>query len=292
MMRRRGPLSSTRWRVLAAAAPIALTSLVVSAIAAAHADEGAKTELRVCADPNNLPFSNRAQAGFENKLAELVAANLGDRLRYVWQPQRRAYVRNGLAAQECDAIMGIPTSLERVETTRPYYRSGYVFVYRSGRFDGLQSIKDERLRTLSVGVQLIGNEGYNTPPAHALSELGIVANVTGYSVYGNYSEPNPPARIVEAVEKGQIDVAAVWGPLAGYFAGRSPEPLMVTPITDTDEFKPLLFQYDIAVGVRKGNHLLKSQIDGVLEQQRAQIARLLKDYGVPLVGAPEIQAGN
>ena len=288
-MRRWGQLSPAGWPLLAA---IPMASFLLSAIAVAYADDGATNELRVCADPNNLPFANRAQAGFENKLAELVATNLGRRLAYVWQPQRRAYVRNGLAAQECDAIMGIPASYERVETTRPYYRSGYVFVYRSDRFDGLQSIKDERLRTLSVGVQLIGNEGYNTPPAHALSERGIIANVTGYTVYGDYSEPNPPARIVEAVEKGEIDVAAVWGPLAGYFAHRSPVSLTVTTITDTDEFKPLVFQYDIAVGVRKGNHFLKSQIDGVLQQQSAQIARLLKDYGVPLIGATEIRAGN
>jgi mxaJ protein len=280
-------------RGLVAAAPIAAAvAAVAGSMALADAPSGSTDAFRVCADPNNLPFSNRDGAGFENKLAALVAGKLGKRVVLVWQPQRRAYVRTGLGAGECDAIMGVPAQLERVDTTRPYYRSSYVFVYRSSRQYGLQSIKDPRLHNLSIGVQLIGNDGYNTPPAHALSEQGIVDNIVGFTVYGDYAKPNPPARIVEAVEHGAIDVAAVWGPLGGYFAGQSPVPLTVVPISDTAEFKPLLFQYDIAVGVRKGNAPLKSQIDDVLAQQHDEINRLLSDYHVPLVAARDARTGS
>jgi mxaJ protein len=275
---------------LGAAAAITAAAALAGTMALADAPGGNTDAFRVCADPNNLPFSNRDGAGFENKLAELVAVKLGKQAVFVWQPQRRAYVRTGLGAGDCDAIMGVPAQLERVDTTRPYYRSSYVFVYRASRGYGLQSIKDARLHTLSIGVQLIGNDGYNTPPAHALSEQGIVDNIVGFTVYGDYSEPNPPSRIVEAVEHGTIDVAAAWGPLAGYFAGQSPVPLTVVPISDTAEFRPLLFQYDIAVAVRKGNAALRSQIDDVLAQRHDEINRLLKDYNVPLVAAGEAQA--
>jgi mxaJ protein len=252
--------------------------------AAAQSDTG-NDAFRVCADPNNLPFSNRAGEGFENKLAELVAGKLGKRVTYTWWAQRRGFIRNTLKAGDCDVVMGIPARLDMVEATRPYYRSTYVFVSRSDRHYALHSIKDARLKDLSVGVQLIGDDGFNTPPAHALSKQGIVRNVVGYTVYGDYRQSNPPARIVEAVENGTIDVAAVWGPLAGYFARRSPVPLTLTAIGDTAEFDPLAFQFDIAVGVRKGDHARKVAIDDVLAGHRAEIARLLDSYGVPLTSS-------
>lgn len=274
-----------------AAANAMLAAFVVPTVATGSAEE-VTTELRVCADPNNLPYSNRDEAGFENKLAEFVATKLGKQLTYVWQPQRRAYIRTGLGSDACDILMGVPVKFERVEATLPYYRSTYVFVYRSDRHFDLQSIKDQRLRKLSVGVQLIGNDGYNTPPAHALSEQGIINNVVGYTVYGDYRQPNPSSRIVEAVESGAVDLAAVWGPVAGYFAKLSPVSLTVAPIGDTDEFKPLLFQYDIAIGVRKGNHALRSQIDGIIARHRTEITRLLEDYSVPLVTNGEDPAGH
>lgn len=180
--------------------------------------------------------------------------------------------------------MGVPAELEAVTASLPYYRSTYVFVYRPGRaLDGLTSVHDRRLRDIAIGVQLIGDDGYNTPPAHALSAQGIVDNLVGYTVFGDYREPNPPARIIDAVAAGEVDVAAVWGPLAGYFAARQNVPLALAPITDTAEYKPLLFQYDIAVGVRKGDEALKTRIDAALDRHRLEITRLLQSYGVPLV---------
>jgi mxaJ protein len=271
---------------------IALAAVVSACSAPANADEADPNAFRVCADPNNLPFSNEAGEGFENKLAEFIAAKLGKPVTYTWWAQRRGFVRNTLKAGDCDVIMGIPSKLDIVDATRPYYRSAYVFVSRSDRHYDLHSIKDERLRKLSVGVELIGNDGYNTPPAHALGQEGIISNVVGYTVYGDYREPNPPARIVEAVANGAIDIAAVWGPLAGYFAQRSAVPLTLTPITDTDEFKPLLFQYDIAVGVRKGDRALKAQIDDVLARNGSEIRHLLEQYGVPLVQGDDAEVGS
>jgi quinoprotein dehydrogenase-associated probable ABC transporter substrate-binding protein len=212
-----------------------------------------------------------------------VADSLGKRVSYTWWAQRRGFIRNTLNAGDCDAVMGIPTELDMVETTRPYYRSTYVFVSRSDRAYALHSIEDPQLRRLSVGVQLIGNDGFNTPPAHALSRQGIVDNVVGYTLYGDYRDDSPPKRIVEAVETGAIDVAAVWGPLAGYFARQSPIPLILTPIAHTDHFRPLTFQFDISVGVRKGDASLKAAIESVLAKRRPGVRRLLAEYGVPVV---------
>ena len=119
---------------------------------------------------------------------------------------------------------------EMLATTRPYYRSSYVFVSRADRDLGLTSFDDPRMRTLRIGVQMIGDDGANAPPAHALARRGIIANVMGYTVYGDYREANPPARIIDAVTGGDVDVAVVWGPLAGYFARQQPVPLVVTPV--------------------------------------------------------------
>ena len=244
-------------------------------------------EFRVCADPNNLPFSNEKGEGFENKLAELIAKELGERVTYTWWAQRRGFVRNTLKAGRCDVIMGVPTQLDLVATTRPYYRSSYVFLSRDDRRIDLASLSDPRLRDLKIGVHLLGDDGFNTPPANALGEEGITRNVVGYSIYGDYRTPNPPARLVEAVADGEVDVAAVWGPLAGYFAQRSSVPLRLVPITGTEAFAPLLFQFDIAIGVRKQDKALKGRLDEILARDAAAIRALLVSYGVPLVTVGE-----
>ena len=261
-----------------------IAGLVLStAIAIATPSFSQDNSFRVCADPNNLPFSNKAGEGLENKLAEFIASKLGKPLSYTWWAQRRGFIRSTLKAGSCDVIMGVPPGLAMVEATHPYYRSTYVFVSRADRHYGISSLKDPRLRELKIGVQLIGDDGYNTPPAHVLSDEGMVRNIVGFTVYGDYSQPNPPARIIDAVEKGSIDIAAVWGPLAGYFAEHSPEALEVTPIADGDSFRPFVFQYDIAIGVRKGNGELRDAIDRVLSEYREDVDRLLADYGIPLV---------
>jgi mxaJ protein len=244
-----------------------------------------KDELKVCADPNNLPFSNADGAGFENKLAELVAGELGKHVTYSWWAQRRGFVRSTLNAELCDVVMGVPVDYELVEATRPYYRSTYVFVSQAGRDFDVTSIKDPRLKDLKIGVHLIGSDGMNTPPSLALGQQNIVRNVVGYMIYGDYREPDPPARLMEAVEKGDIDIAAAWGPLAGYAAKISAVPLTVFPITETEDFAPLRFQFDIAMGVRKGDHALKARLDDLIARKQPEIRALLESYGVPLVQA-------
>jgi mxaJ protein len=239
--------------------------------------------LTACADPNNLPFSNRAGEGFENKLAALISADLHARLDYVWWAQRRGYVRNTLNESKCDFWPGIASNVEMVATTRPYYRSTYMFVSRADAgLKGL-TLDDPRLRNLRIGVQMVGNDASNTPPAHALAGRGIVTNVRGYMLYGDYRRPNPPAAIVDAVERREVDVALVWGPLAGFFAARSPVPLRLEPVTPWFADRQWPMQFDVSVGVQKDDQKLLKSIDRVLVRRKGDIDRLLSAYHVPLV---------
>jgi quinoprotein dehydrogenase-associated probable ABC transporter substrate-binding protein len=239
--------------------------------------------LRVCADPNNLPFSNKRGEGLENKLAELIAAELGARVEYTWWAQRRGFFRNTLKAGACDVVLGVPAAFELALTTRPYYRSTYVFVYAKERGLDLRSFDDPRLRELKIGVQMIGDDFANTPPAHALANRHILANVQGFMIYGDYREPNPPAHIIAAVARGQVDVAVVWGPLAGYFAPRQRPPLAVVPVTPQIDQPFLPFVYDISVGVRRNAQEFRDKLDEILERRRPDIERLLDAYNVPRV---------
>ena len=240
-------------------------------------------ELRVCADPNNLPFSNRKEEGFENRLADLVAHELGARVRYVWQAQRRGLIRNTLGADLCDVLMGFPAGSDRVLTTRPYYRSSYVFVYRKDRGLNIRSLDDPRLRSLKIGVQLVGDDYANTPPVHALGRRGIVKNLVGFRVVGDYAEQNPPARIIDAVATGRVDVAIAWGPMAGFFAKKAPEPIEVIPLVQEVDPPGLRFAFDISLAVRKGDEPLKEQLDGILVRRKPSIDSLLDAYGVPVL---------
>ena len=239
--------------------------------------------LRVCADPNNLPFSNQAQQGFENKLARLLAADRHARLEYAWWAQRRGFVRNTLGADTCDVLMGVPARFDPTLTTRPYYRSSYVFVARRDRHLGLASLDDPRLRHLRIGVQMIGDDFSNSPPAHALTNRGMIRNVVGYSVFGDYSQPSPLATIVSAVDRGDVDAAVVWGPAAGYFART--RPLEITPVTPRQDSPGLPFVFDIAMGVRRGNNALRDELNDFIVRRGADIDRVLDEFNVPRVEA-------
>jgi mxaJ protein len=237
--------------------------------------------LRVCSDPNNLPFSNAKQEGFENKIADVVGAELGRKVEYTWWAQRRGFVRNTLNAGTCDLVVGTVSGAEMLDTTRPYYKSTYVFVSRRDRHIDVKSFDDPRLRRLRIGVQLIGDDFANTPPAHALSNRGIVRNVVGYPVYGDYRQANPAARVMNAVEQGDVDVAVVWGPLAGYFARRSPTPLTVVPVNPKVDLPYLPFVFDIAMGTRRTDSTFRHQVDDIIERRQATIDSILGAYGVP-----------
>lgn len=239
--------------------------------------------LRVCADPNNLPFSNARGEGFENRLAELVARDIGARVAYTWWPQRRGFVRNTLRAGRCDVLMGVPSGYELAQATAPYYRSTYVFVARARRRPRVRSLDDPALRRLRIGVHVVGDDYASTPAAQALAQRGLVRNVVGYSIYGDYTRPDPPADLVRAVARGEVDVAIVWGPLAGYFARRSPVPLVLTPVTPQVDVPFTPFAFDIAAAARRGDTATLAMLQRELDRRRPEIRALLAEYDVPLV---------
>lgn len=240
-------------------------------------------KLRVCADPNNLPFSNDRREGFENKIAELLARDLNAEVEYTWWAQRRGFIRNTLKAHRCDVVMGVPAKLEMVQTSTPYYRSTYVFVHRKDNTGTLASFADPALRKLKIGVQIIGDDGANMPPAYALAQRGVVQNVRGYLVYGDSAEASPPARIIDAVVNHEIDVAVVWGPLAGYFAKQQNVLLQLAPVSPQIDLLSLPFVYDISLGLRPGEQAFKLELETALEHRRAEIDQILDDYGIPRI---------
>jgi mxaJ protein len=240
--------------------------------------------LRVCADPNNLPFSNERGEGFENHIASLIARDLGERVEYTWWAQRRGFVRNTLNAGSCDVILGVPMGYGMVRTTRPYYRSTYVFVTRRDRGLHITSLDDPRLKTLRIGVHLVGDDYANTPAVHSLAQRGMTSNIVGFTLYGDYSQPNPPARLIEAVVDKKVDVAVAWGPLAGYFARQSEVPLDLEPVSPVQD-GPLSYVFDIGMGVRRRDSTRAMALDAELARRRPEIERILAEYGVPLVPA-------
>lgn len=260
--------------------------LSASLLSACDIGRPAGRVLGACADPNNLPFSNQREEGFENRIARLLADELGAELRYTWWAQRRGFARHTLNAGTCDVIIGVPTAYELALTTRPYYRSTYVFATRADRHLTIRSFDDDLLRRLRIGVHLIGDDGANTPPVHALAKRGIIGGVRGYMIYGDYRHPNPPARLMEAVAQGEVDVAIAWGPLAGHFARSSPVPLELTPVQPQIDLPFLPMVYDISMAVRREDTELRDSIEAVLDRRRADIARILDEYGVPRVGVP------
>lgn len=250
-------------------------------IAAAGLPCLASTDLRVCADPNNLPYSNDQKQGFENQLAALIGKDLNMRVTYFWFPQRSAFFRKTLNSGLCDVVMGVPSGFDEAETTQPYYRSSYVFIARRDRHLHITSFDDPRLRTLKIGVHILGEEDDSLPPVHAFTSRGIVRNLVGFSIFGNLNEKNPAADLINAVADGKVDVAVAWGPLAGYSMQHSRVPLEITPIESDPKLPALPFHYDIAIGVRHGDEALKQSLDAELTRRRAAIHRILSSYGIP-----------
>lgn len=241
----------------------------------------ANTPLRVCADPNDLPYSNRAEQGFENKLAKMLAQSLGEPVQFSWQIQGARFLRS-LDEGQCDVVMGLPTNDHAygVLTTDPYYRSAYVLVYRADAPYHLKSLDDRLLHTLRIGVHSVGADDAYLPTGTALARRGITRNVRNYKLFEDYYErANPSANLINAVADGDIDVALAWGPLAGYFATREPVKLTVVPLTHTHTVLP--FQFSISMAVRHGNPALRDKLNAFLASHQAAIHSLLADYGVP-----------
>lgn len=257
---------------------LAVVFLLVSVLSISNPAHAA--DLGICADPNNLPFSNQKGEGFENRIAELIGSDLGKTVHYTWWAQRRGFVRNTLREKTCDVIIGVPAGLDLVLATKPYYRSSYVFVTRQDLTPPITSLEDPRLQRLRIGVHLIGDDGFNTPPAHALTRRGIIENVAGYMIYGDYREPNPPARLIEAVANKTVDVAIAWGPLAGYFAPRQSVLLRLTPVSPALDPPALPMTFAIAMGVRKDDKELRDALNNLIDKRRGDIDKILDEYGV------------
>lgn len=236
--------------------------------------------LRVCADPNNLPFSNQQGEGFENKLAELFATQLGAKLEYTWWTERKSFLKNSLEAGRCDLVIGLPASLTSVATTKPYYQSTYVFVSRHDRNLHVTSLSDPRFSGWRVGVHVVGDD--YAPPAAALARRGITGNIVGFSLFGLHGAISPARKLIDAVTAGQIDVAMVWGPFAGYFAKQEKAALDIVPVSPKT-FLAIPFTYQIAAGVRKGDQILLARVDEAITINSAEIRRILDQYGVPQV---------
>jgi mxaJ protein len=272
---------------------LALVSAILPHGRSADAGE-AKKVLRVCGDPNNMPFSNENLEGIENGIAAVLAKDLGWGLEYVWWSHQRGLVRRVLNTERCDVLVGIPKGYDLVGWTKPYYRTGYVIAYQKDRLDEVRSLDDPRLKTLRVGVQV------NTPPHVALARRGIVgSNVVGYQLmYDSNAHPEDyPGKQVEDLIAGRIDVALVWGPIAGYFQKKKgAASLAVVPIEDAEDGAA----FDISMGVRKSDTELKARLEQVIDRKQDEIRAILQDFGVPLIplrasapgGAAKTSNGN
>jgi mxaJ protein len=237
--------------------------------------------LRVCADMDNLPFSNQKGEGYENKIANLIANEWHSRLEYVWWPIRRGYYRM-LNGTYCDLVIESPVGVDMAGATKPYYRSGYMFLSRKGSgLETINSLADPRLKKLKIGVNLfVSSDGEHSPPEMALSRYGVVGNLVGYSVA--YDDTTRPEAIINAVAKKDVDLAIVWGPQAGYFVNKSPVPMVLTPLAaEVDTATGYPMSYNIGMAVRRSDRAFRDSLQTLLDRKHPEILGILKEYGVP-----------
>jgi mxaJ protein len=247
-------------------------------------------KIRVCADPDNMPSSNDKLEGYENKLATLISQELKAKLEYVWYPTRRGYFRilNGMY---CDLAIEVPAGLDMAGATKPYFRSGYVFVTRKGSgLDDINSLADPRLKKLKIGVNIYTSDAENSPPAMALSQYGVVGNLVGFSTF--FDENNRPEDIINAVAKKGVDLAIAWGPLAGYYAKSATVPLVLTPLPAKDSLSDFPFQYNIGIAVRRSDKEFKDSLNAVLTRRQPDVQAILKEYAVPLLPIEQGHGGE
>ena len=234
-----------------------------------------RTELRVCADPNNLPFSNEKEEGFENKTANLLGEELKLPVKYVFFPQVIGFVRNTLGVRRCDLVMGTVAGDDIVQTTNPYYFSAYVAVYRNDKGFTFTDFDDPKLKTMKLGI--VGA----TPPADLLVRHGLMANAKPYALMVDTRYESPTREMIEDVVKGDIDVGLLWGPIAGYYIKRDKLPLAVAVLKD-EPGAPRM-DYHITMGVRANEPEWRRQINAAILKRQPEITKVLEDYGVPLL---------
>ncbi len=260
-----------------AIAAVSLTGMAVAQTALGPSVELVDEDvLRVCADPHNMPYSNEKEEGFEQALAKMLAPKLGRKsVSFTYFPQATGFVRMTLSARKCDVIMGYPQGDELVQNTNPYYRTSYALVFKPGKgLDGVKTIEDERLKDKKIG--LIAG----TPPGNNVAAAGLMGHVKPYQLMIDTRVHNSAADMIKDLEDGTIDVAILWGPMAGYYAKNAKEPLTVVPLT---EEKMGRMTYRITMGVRPADQNWKRQLNKVIRENQKEIDKLLLSYGVPLL---------
>jgi mxaJ protein len=246
--------------------------------------------LRVCADPDNMPFSNEAQEGFENRLATLIASAWNSQVQYLWWAAPRGLFSRALNGRYCDVVLQAPTGFDMAGVTRPYYRTGYVIVQRADAPHKVTSLDDPVLKTMKIGINLFAADAENTPPAMALSAHGVVGNLVGFSTtfVGGKAQPED---IVRAVADGTVDLSMVWGPLAGYYAKRVGADLIMTPIPD-DTLTGMPMAFSMGIATRRRERAFRDSLQHFLDTRQADVTALLNEYGFPLFPIPPDSAGN
>ena len=271
-----------RLRRVGIALAVILPVFVIAAKVTAQTGEDGSIELvdpkvlRVCADPRDLPFSNEAGEGFENKIAELLAKKLGKTLAYEYYPGATGFVRNTLNAHHCDLIMGMPQGDDIVQGTNPYYRTSYALVSKQGSgLESVDSLEDPRLRTKRIGIVA------GTPPATNLAVNGLLGNIKSYPLVVDTRVDAPTSAMMEDLEGDRIDVAILWGPIAGYFAKHAKIPVKVTPLVKETTGPRMI--YRIGMGVRHSDQEWKRLLNKIIAENQAEISHILAAYGVPLL---------
>lgn len=232
-----------------------------------------RSQLRVCADPSNMPFSTKEQEGFENKIAEIIAEELGVPVSYTWFPQSIGFIRQTLDKKRCDVIIGYVATHELVLNSNPYYRTAYVLVHRKGEFEDFKSLDDPRLKDKKIGV-IAG-----TPPVDILAENNLLDNIKSYHRMVDRRYFSPAEEMLAEISEGKLDVGLLWGPIGGYFAKKAD--LTVVPLMN-EKVGPRM-AYRITLGVRRREKLWKRQLNRILRRRQEDINKILQEYGVPLL---------
>lgn len=254
-----------------------LLSCIVSLLAGASVSASAIAKappLRVCADPDNLPYSNQALGGFDNQIAALLARDIGRKLVFVWARSRRGFLRERFNKGACDVLMGVPEGMKHVRTTRPYYRSSYVFVTRRRDHLHIASFDDPALDHQRIGLQIL--EADYSPPSLPLIRSGHTAQLVGYESFGKNA-----GSIVRAVADKEIGVAVIWGPLAGYYTRRQSVALSLTPVSPSVDRSGVPFVFDIGAAVHTNDADLANKLNRAIAKNAAKIDAILRTYNVP-----------
>jgi quinoprotein dehydrogenase-associated probable ABC transporter substrate-binding protein len=255
--------------------------LLAASVAAQTSEDGSielvdPKVLRVCADPRDLPFSNEAGEGFENKIAELLAQKLGKTLAYEYYPGATGFVRNTLNAHRCDVVMGMPQGDDIVQGTNPYYRTTYVLVSKKGSgLDAVDSLEDPLLQNKRIGIVA------GTPPATNLAVNGLLGKVKSYPLVVDTRVDAPTSAMMDDLEGDRIDVAILWGPIAGYLAKHATIPVKVTPLVKETSGPRII--YRIGMGVRHSDQEWKRLLNKLIAENQTEITHILATYGVPLL---------